>query len=62
MHYDLVDLRILLSLARAGSLSRAAEEVHLTVSALSVRLKRLEEEAGTLLFSKLFCRRTYECT
>lgn len=52
MHYDLVDLRILLALARAGSLSRAAEEVHLTVSALSVRLKRLEEEAGTLLFER----------
>ena len=52
MHYDLVDLRMLLALARAGSLSRAAEEVHLTVSALSVRLKRLEEEAGTLLFER----------
>lgn len=52
MHYDLADLKILLALSRAGSLSRAAEEVHLTVSALSLRLKRLEEDSGTMLFER----------
>jgi len=36
--------------ARAGNLSRAAQELHLTVSALSHRIRVLEERLGAVLF------------
>ena len=36
--------------ARAGNLSRAAESLHLTVSALSHQIRGLEERLGQRLF------------
>ncbi len=39
-----------LAAARAGNLSRAAESMHLTVSALSHQIKALEERLGSRLF------------
>lgn len=52
MHYELGDLRLLLTLVRCRSLSNAAFDMHLTVSAVSLRLKNLEEQVGTKLFER----------
>lgn len=52
LHYDLTDLRLLLVLERCRTLAAAAEELHLTSSALSLRLKNLEERMGALLFER----------
>lgn len=50
MHFNFQDLRIFLAVVDEGSLSRAADRCATAVSAASVRLKRLEEEAGCALF------------
>lgn len=52
LHYDFADLRLLLVLLRTKSLSAAADEMHLTTSALSLRLKHLEEAFGMKLFER----------
>lgn len=49
---ELRHLRTLAALAEAGSLSVAAERVHLTQSALSHQLKTLEDHYGTTLFQR----------
>lgn len=49
---NLSDLRIFLSAARRPSLSAAALEMHLTPSAISKALKRLEDSLGTPLFDR----------
>ncbi|MET3515135.1 LysR family glycine cleavage system transcriptional activator [Pseudacidovorax sp. 1753] len=41
------------SAARHGSISRAAEELHLTQSAVSRQIKHLEEEVGAVLFQRV---------
>lgn len=43
-------LRTFLAVADTGTLTRAAETVHRTQSAVSMQIKRLEEEIGTPLF------------
>ena len=45
-------LRAFESAARLGSVTRAAEELHLTHSAISHQIKQLEELTGTLLFQR----------
>lgn len=50
MRYDLTDLQIFLALARTLNMPAAAEEVHRTTSAVSLRLKKLEGALGTTLF------------
>jgi DNA-binding transcriptional LysR family regulator len=52
LRYDLVDLHLFISIAEAGSLTRGAEHVHLSVGAASMRLKGLEEALGTPLFTR----------
>lgn len=52
IRYDLNDLTIFLTLARTGSLTKAAEELPFTPSALSLRLRKLEESLGATLFSR----------
>jgi DNA-binding transcriptional LysR family regulator len=47
---DLIDLRLVILIAEEGSLSRAAERAHLTLSAVSLRIKALEERAGVRIF------------
>ena len=47
---ELNQLRSFLSVARAGQLVRASEQLHLTQSALSKQIKSLEDELGVLLF------------
>jgi DNA-binding transcriptional LysR family regulator len=52
MHYDLTDLRILIWIADLGSFAAAAKRANLSVSALSDRIRRLEEEAGVPLLER----------
>ncbi len=52
MHYDLPDLRLVAAIADSGSLSRAAERVHLAVSSASHRLAQLESALGVQLFER----------
>lgn len=49
---NLSDLRIFVSAARRPSLGAAAQEMHLTPSAVSKALKRLEDELGKPLFDR----------
>jgi DNA-binding transcriptional LysR family regulator len=49
---DLAQLEIFLSIAEEKSFSRAAEKMHRTQPALSIAIKRLEEELGETLFDR----------
>lgn len=49
---NLADLRIFVSVARSPSLAAAALETHLTPSAVSKALRRLEENVGMALFDR----------
>ena len=46
---NLGDLRVFLATVELGSLSKAARVLHLSLSAVSVRLKHLEEDLGCRL-------------
>ena len=50
MRYDLPDLRLVAAIADSGSLTRAAEQVHLAPSSASHRLTQLEAALGVPLF------------
>jgi len=50
LHFDLVDLRLLVRVAEANSLTKGAEASHLSLPAASTRVKNLEESIGTKLF------------
>ena len=52
MYLELKHLRTLSELHEAGSLSRTAERLHLTQSALSHQVKALEEHLGQALFER----------
>lgn len=45
-------LRVFESAARHGSITRAAEELHLTVPAVSIQVRQLEGHAGAILFER----------
>lgn len=49
MHFDLTDLRLMVAIAEANSLSKGAERVHLSAAAVSVRVRNIEESLGTKL-------------
>ena len=49
---ELIHLRILLALKQHGTLSAAAEKLHLTQSALSHQIKNLEQRLGVTLWHK----------
>ncbi len=49
---NLTDLRIFISAARRPTLGAAALELHLTPSAVSKAIKRLEDDLGTALFDR----------
>jgi len=53
MHLTLQQLRLFESVVRHGSFTRAAEEMHLTQPAVSIQLKRLEEQAGLPLLEQV---------
>ena len=46
MHLTLRQLEVFEAVARHGSYTRAAEELHLTQPAVSMQVKHLEESAG----------------
>ena len=52
MKYDLTSLKVFVSVAECASLTRAAEREHLVVSAISKRIRELEEIAGTPLLQR----------
>ncbi|RTR02926.1 LysR family transcriptional regulator [Halomonas nitroreducens] len=49
---DLQNLRAFVSVAREGSVSRAAERLHLTQPAVSLKLKQFQENLGLTLFRR----------
>ncbi|WP_423206587.1 LysR family transcriptional regulator [Paracoccus yeei] len=49
---DTRQLKTLLAIVESGSFSRAAEAVHLTVSAVSQQIQALEQEVGAPLFDR----------
>lgn len=53
MHLTLQQLKLFESVYRNSSYTRAAEELHLTQPAISIQLKRLEEQAGIPLFEQV---------
>lgn len=52
LHYDLVDLRLFALIVDLGGFAAAARRANLSVSALSERIKRMEESAGILLLER----------
>lgn len=50
--HDLPTLRAFVTVAREGSVSRAAERLHLTQPAVSLKLKHLQEGLGLTLFRR----------
>jgi DNA-binding transcriptional LysR family regulator len=52
-HFDLQSLRIFLLVAQAGSLTKAADKTHMTLSALSKRVAELERTVDCALFMRL---------
>ncbi|MBO6720019.1 MAG: LysR family transcriptional regulator [Rhizobiaceae bacterium] len=53
VRYDLVDLRLFVSIAEAGNVTRGAEAANLSLGAASTRIKNLEEALGAPLFVRL---------
>lgn len=51
-HLDLTDLRLLVNTADSYSLTKGAERSHLSVPSASVRVKNMEDCAGTKLFER----------
>jgi DNA-binding transcriptional LysR family regulator len=49
VHFDLADLRLIVRIAEANSLTRAAEASFLSLPAASTRIKNLEESIGAKL-------------
>lgn len=49
LHYDLVDLRLFMNVAEAGSLTRGAERTFISTGAASMRIKNLEQSLQTKL-------------
>ncbi|MDX1464157.1 MAG: LysR family transcriptional regulator, partial [Halomonas sp.] len=49
---DLQTLRAFVTVARQGSVSRAAERLHLTQPAVSLKLKQFQVGLGLILFQR----------
>lgn len=52
MRFDLTDLRVFLQVCEAGSMTAAAQRCHLTLAAVSARVRNLEESNGVVLLSR----------
>jgi DNA-binding transcriptional LysR family regulator len=50
MHFDLVDLRLMVRVAEANSLTRGADAIHMSVPTASTRIKNIEDSIGVKLF------------
>jgi DNA-binding transcriptional LysR family regulator len=53
IHATLQQLRLFEAVARHSSFTRAAEEIHLSQPAVSIQVKRLEENVGLALFEQV---------
>jgi molybdate transport repressor ModE-like protein len=53
MHFTLRQLNLFEAVARTGSISRAAEEVHLTQPAVSMQIRQLEQQIGLPLVERV---------
>ena len=53
IHATLQQLRLFEAVARNGSYTKAAQEVHLSQPAVSIQVKRLEEQIGQPLFEQI---------
>jgi LysR family transcriptional regulator, regulator for metE and metH len=53
MHIELRDLEMVAAIAATGGVTRAAAGLHCTQSALSHRLRAIEERLGTALFLRV---------
>ena len=53
MRLTLHQLRLLLAVTREGSVSRAAQRLHLTQPTLSTQLRQLAEQVGLPLFERV---------
>ncbi len=53
MHLTLQQLRLFEAVSRLGSYTRAAEELFITQPAVSIQIKRLEEQVGLPLFEQV---------
>lgn len=49
LHFDLVDLRLMVRIAESNSLTRGAEAAHMSAPAASTRIKNMEEGLGVKL-------------
>lgn len=49
MHFDLTDLRLFVQVAECKSITKGAEKMHLSLPAVSNRIKELENQAGVRL-------------
>ena len=47
MHFDLVDLRLMVRVAEFNSVTKGADAQHMSVPAASTRIKNIEESIGT---------------
>ena len=52
VHFDLVDLRLMVRIAEANSLTKGAEASFISLPAASTRIKHLEESIGTKLLNR----------
>ena len=52
MHAELNTIAIFVTVVEAGSFTNAAEQLHLTRSAISKSIARLEERLGVTLFKR----------
>ncbi len=52
MHFDLIDLRLMVRIAESDSLTRGAESSHMSLPSASTRVKNLEESIGVKLLNR----------
>lgn len=52
MRFDLIDLKLILAIAEAGSITRGAELSHMALASASARIKAMEDSLGAPLFER----------
>ncbi len=52
MHFDFIDLRLLVAVIETGSITAGAERVGLSLAAASARMRGLEQQAGVALLTR----------
>lgn len=52
LHFDFVDLRLFVYIAEENSLTKAANRIHISLPAASMRIKKLEQSIGIPLLSR----------